>query len=786
MKLQALLICVAVLLTLGLSAQAQDANHGVPGGYVYSNGRNALYYDYGTGATRNLTADLKEQTTKSPLTISEDGQVLTWLQVNKLVTRRLPDSEPYIALPRADVRNFPLVQGKLEQLSLSPGGTHLTFESVEKGYSWFLLEPGNPKPTRSSGHDRYPKYEQRVGEFNGTTLFEISPGKGWQFGNTGFYPPTFPLRATGITIDYEPNKIHKVGEWVESLWGSRTIPNVPASSLIVPIKEAHAKFSIRRDTHFFVWQKPKAWQLGQHFVAFVYKTETGWGPIEIRLLGAQCSIGGVKDQKPGIWEIPITASDFKGLAWKPDGSLTYQDGNKVFSFKAEKIREGIEASGTAVYNEPGNRIPKVIAKDNVFLIKPELVAENINGDRLHWADDNTFLFYGTEADSSLKNIYYWRAGKVETLCSAPEVFSYCDKAPPDIAQAESAIARSNKDDATSGYFYIGGIQTRWAHLSKDYVRILVGKADEPSALQYTLPLESEIKDISDPTGYEYLKIPAGPKESPFVTIKIGQVIIIKRGNKYAAIKPLAIDYKYKSIDELPPDIRKGWMEYKDKGPPPFWDWMTYEWKYWPNATPAPIAKTEKEAPAPSSLKPTSGMGKSFYKPPPWPDSLTPSEFYVTGGDMRITWRQDEFDKRKTLDRMIDGKMWTLVQEEKVCFYLRGPQTLFNASVPSRMRMQEIVPSQLQFSSPSADYVGVFLNTIIVFRFNGQYLAIKPISVSQRYKSFEDFPQEIRDKVQTSIGSSQFKPDGRCLNYEWRYWPAETASKVLTGPLTKAP
>jgi len=819
-----ILVFVAVLFVLGFLVQAQE----IPGGIVYSDGKDAIYREFKTGQTINLTADLKGSSIKGPLAASEDGLLLIWLQDGKFAMRRLPDGKSYPATMKkiVDERGneikeghgtaiyvpLPPIQKEIRNLTLSPEGLRFGFEYTEKEKAWILVEPGKPgklhrvyntrtgRTTLEPDETIYPKYRTQIDEFNAIAVLHSVAGstrlvQGYnRYGNAAFYPPTFPIRLTYDMLSPDEIARRKRDRVVsEPGLSSITTPDL-GSGLTVTVKEAHKKFSIKRDAHFLTWQKASSWQSGQQFLALIYKTDKGWGPIEIRdnkpiFYGNPITRNGrlysfpIENQKPGVWEIPVSLASCDGLSWKPDGSLTYLSDGKVFLLDGYQIKQGIENSGIAKNPDPHRYTP--VPVNNVFAIGSELVVSGINGDRHHWISNDTFLFRGKEEGSLSRTLYVWCNGKVERLLSlATEEFSYCDRAPSGIAGPVFG-----KDRAFSGLgpgggiskFYIGSIETHWHGQTGNRVMIYVagGHIEE---LEYALPFETNIEDIRNPLEYDYRKIPKKSGELPCVTINLDrQILLLKSGNRYAAIKPLELEHKYKSIEEMVPEVRRDWLEYKDKGPPPIWDWMTYEWKYWPASSVIAFSKDDKAAkPMINPFLSTSGKAEALERPFTWRQDIPnpPSEFYMTGppefcvtaGNIKTFWGRGNN-----------------IEPALRAGYLSKENNLGWSIVP-HSRIEDIAnPSKYKYIQPDYSYsygVVVGFNEILILRRGNEYAAIRPIAIFQKYKSIEEMPEHLRNHLLTNLDPRSPRPSGRCLTYEWKYWSIPSTDSAKANSLTQ--
>ena len=760
MKATMVTVVLFVLLVLGFTAQAQE----IPGGIVYSDGKNAIYYDYKSGETKNLTADLRAPPIRATAA-SEDGLVLTWLQDNKLLARKLPDGKPYVL----ETKRFSPVAENVRTLTLSPEGSVISWESTEKEKSWILEEAAKAR-VKPGDYNPWPKYVTKIEEYNALTALNSDTTWTWRCGNAVSYPPTLPIRTT-----YEASGIPKDPRVVEGPLLQYVTPPDVCPGISIPVKTASEMFGIKRDAHLIAWRKVSDWKTNQ-FYALAYRTEKGWTTIEIRNSQFVDYRPGSKD-KPGVWEIPISLSDLTCLAWKPDGSLTYLSDGKIFAISADQIQKGIADSKIGidkrVFSRGTDKSPTTILPavpvNNVLRVKTEVVAEGINGDRLHWVTDDTFLF--RRKDYSQRDICSWKGGKVEIICPAPAEFSYCDRAPFGIT---GPLAGKDKSELGNGafkkdyYLSIGGIRIHWDGQTSDYVRIWIGEEDG----EYALTPTTKIEDLSDPSKYTYRKAKTDGKP-PSVTIKLDQILLLRSGNKYVAIKPVELEHRYKSVDDMEPELKKSWtkgpaplVKALKESPPPIFKSLTYEWKYWPTSSAIALNKVATTRPASDSF--VSGKGQALEKPEGWSREKIPSAFCITVGGVKATWHMTESGRsaRISLPPWEEGKLeYAFIQGQDL-------EVIVN-------------PASYKYKRSSGDYsvMHVYFSkgAIVLIKHNDEYVALRSVDFSTKYKTLGEMPEEIRKYVTPNLDPKSPRASTRCLDYEWKHWPAATVIVAKTAP-----
>jgi len=359
-----------------------------------------------------------------------------------------------------------------------------------------------------------------------------------------------------------------------SILGYTTVPNVSPLTTIT-VQDACKWFSQKRNAYLADWSKDS------QMLAVIYQTAYGWGPIEIQ------DVNKARDKnKPGVYEIALQLESCDCLAWKPDGSLTYLSKGEVWLLDGQQIRQGITNSSTASDPKPGCATP--VAVNNVFSVAPEKIAYGINAKRIHWVSDTAFIFRGED-----NGLHLWNNGRTEQLLPVvPENFFYCKTSPiEETAGAKIASASfspapnayvlettSGKDrapeatiDGVKGvaYFEVGTIKMEWRSGSSNRVSMNVSRKE------FTLTEESDLGSIKDPSAYEYKKVTL---RQPFVSVSLNKTIIFRADNAYVAIKPTGLTPSK--------EMRPGRLGI-------YYDWMDYEWKFWPKVLPIKVATAKK-------------------------------------------------------------------------------------------------------------------------------------------------------------------------------------------------
>jgi hypothetical protein len=443
-------VIAMTFLSIAMSAKAQD----LTGGIIYSDGKNAFFQDF-TGNKASLATGTKATQIKEAVAVSVDGSTLFWSDRSKLWKKVLPDGEASYTTyergkptakkgsaassPPADTRN----------LNVSSDGRWISFETTRYDIKWVLMEEGagldqnvNGTPTNFAA---YPFYAVAPDFCNAIVVMPSPGNKGVPevYGNTAYIPPTFPIRATWQDLQMQPT-----AELI--LLKHRTTQSLKISGIYAAERDVHRMFSIKRNARFPTWSKNLS---GRPLIAFIYQSEIGWGPIEIRdptsLPIASFKRGApipatrfVPGTKPGIWEIPILLKTCDGLDWGKDGSLACLTGGMVVSFSSQEILRGIEASDIGREYKPncdnvGPRHWPYIPLNNMIQVQQKTIATGVIGDQFRWIAEKTFLFRN-------RTLLVWNDGKVNELCQAPMNFSYCLKAPPNITATPKVAASTNK------------------------------------------------------------------------------------------------------------------------------------------------------------------------------------------------------------------------------------------------------------------------------------------------------------------------------------------------------
>jgi hypothetical protein len=176
-----------LLLTFGMDAKSEEnslsQSYAIPGGLVYSNGKDAVFLQPDTGKKYILTYSAKNAVVKWPFAVSDNGRKLIWRQDGKLQVQNLPlgipeavkvtmaekktgnnlspEEKKMLALARElDKKNgtkslgytLGVVKGEqdivwpgeIKRFSISPDGDKFTFDGKYNSLGWVMLDQGNP------------------------------------------------------------------------------------------------------------------------------------------------------------------------------------------------------------------------------------------------------------------------------------------------------------------------------------------------------------------------------------------------------------------------------------------------------------------------------------------------------------------------------------------------------------------------------------------------------------------------------------------------------------------
>ncbi|MEK7658528.1 MAG: hypothetical protein AAB352_01525 [Patescibacteria group bacterium] len=583
-----IVLIVLIFLALCVSAKAKE----IPGGIVFSDGKDLVYCDFTTKQRINLTGGVEETIGNDPFTVSEDGTTLFWIKDRKLWIKLLPNGKSYtlkrtVFKPIGKDREVAngitdvIVPQSAKNIVVSRNGNNISFELEKTGDSMVPIKPG-------SEIDKmwFAKYKPHVAQYwplyiakkdvcNAVVFFKKdingnmpSPLPAWQYcGNTNFCAPVWPFRTNPSYFGEDAYKFKN------PLVFSGPEHDIEANASLMG-NECIKRFSFRRDGHFAVWLTAE--NPDEELFAVIYQTPFGWGPIEIRgqsqAMIRNSATGKVsKNLHPGIYEIPVQLRNCEGLAWKPepDGGLAFFSEGTVFLLDGEQIKNGIKNSGLVKHPKYSFRNLPV---NNVFPIQPKTIITEIKGSKYHWISNNAFIFRDEKGILRL-----WDGGgELSMLLDfVPEAFFYCNplglkanmpmvssgKTPDSLLQS---VSGKNKLPANQNIwpsfsaFTVGSIKTGWRgsigpipSSPNGAITIFLeteeAKNSGQGLLLFALIDETDISKITDPSKYEFKGLnqtgfsDSKGKSLPQVLVPVKKIIVLRIGNTYAAIKPVEID-----------------------------------------------------------------------------------------------------------------------------------------------------------------------------------------------------------------------------------------------------
>ena len=558
MKAKLGIVC-SLVLVLSFSVQAAE----IPGGIVYSNGKNVVYYDLKTGQETNLVSDLNPGNLKLAA-ISADGKVLVWIKNRVFWAKLLPDGKPFL-LPTK--RLFP-------RRSRHPDVKNLSV-SADKHFIVFQMRGMIQERKREVDWVKLRKQAKRM----------TVPGKR--------YPtPMKPIKFFEITRSFAiPIKVYIRG-------GSQEV------SL-----RSYGGWQHNRDNAYFpVWSK------NGETLALIFQKPGIWGPIEIYYDCSPnflCTRGdGMRSRHP--WE---TLSEYKKYRKEYKKNFEERIKNRIRRKKIKLVLRSCEGLAWRPYAYGTTEIITWLSGGKVYSENGEVIARGIRGSNLSWITNDSFIFRGTDG-----TLYFWKQRKIKKLMKfVPEQFSYCSR--PSLAVDVVTAGKESKGKdrvrlVRGNEFHIGTIKTGVMMRTVESIYIKTGINDlDPygspqKQLEFAFPNEKDIKDIEDPSQYDYktifLKMWRGGLP-PCITVPLNQIVLLKDGNRYAAIKPVKLEphkrkgkpvYQESSLKKVTigaggtPERRKYLEELvkrtrqrerqersRQKGP---MEWLVYEWKYWPD------------------------------------------------------------------------------------------------------------------------------------------------------------------------------------------------------------
>lgn len=558
---------------------------GIPGGIVAADGKNVIYHDLGTGQRTILVSGNIQIAA-----IDEEGRLLVWQTERGFMAKIFPDGEPFAVPSQNPTQSVPfdrvLMQGKpkeipilwgemvsykeggllvsnqVRNLVVAPAGAaELAFEAPREGDVYIPAGRGVKFP-------RYPRYICTGGIFTSVNIISVMriPFQGIQGGLQGLrfsyygYGQRNPVKPYEVTYLKEPYDYFKEmhGQVLRRVKGTTTAETgaVPENEQARRLWEEEYSLGLRH-ARFPDWSKAQ-----EPMLAMIFQTNRGWGPISIKYYKTSDILWPNPDKIKVPKKIPVLLKNCNGLAWKPDGTITYESEGKIYSADGRVLAEGIELT------------------------------------KFYWITNDIFIYRGKD-----NVLYCWQNGKREKLLSSvPEEFSYCSQNP-------LATTGKNKVSGDGTRFYIGTIRTacermrRTSEPSKVYfydtktgkllreemrpppdkqgvviVTNLTGpwKVKEYEELEFAFPTETNFDDISDPTKYNYQlasRVASGFLRPDFWIggvnlngVNLNQVLLLKKENRYAAIKPVF--------------IHEGIVPHRSFYP--VGAYMIYEWKYWGN------------------------------------------------------------------------------------------------------------------------------------------------------------------------------------------------------------
>jgi hypothetical protein len=613
---------VLLSVVLFLVSVAQVIATDIPGGVVFSNGKDAIYREFQTGTTKNLTSNYSWVTVKDKFACN--GKTLVWWQDGKFWSMDIPLGTPkFVPINKAVTKNGhtpaindiiePLVwqdSNSIKNMTVLPDNEHFLFDGDASDVGWVCLDPGKPDsfsrlwaagqyanfmvadPTKSDlRFEVLPLWVKRQDTFHGIFCLGTNRNRLYTTTNNPYVPvfggliddcpaPIFKCPDSSPTGIKRPLGHGLIGGWRNG----RVTKN---NDLRV-----YNQNSIKKNAVF------AAVEPNGHRIAYIYQIGNQWGPIEIKTIEREedffalstvsvfdsMSLNLNKDKipegylKPRELEIQTFFPSVEGLAWIPGGSLTIFSQGKVFLIKENDIAAGFARSRVVMNPHKGDKkYANIKTENNILTVTPEPIAQNIQGDCFNWISSSTLIWLGQDG-----NMYVWRAGVTEKLMDAVGNFSYCPQSPFENIDINSVhgsnITHSSGTINAERFFKVGAMEFAW---QESWMSIWISVKEEHSrglGRGFVIPDQTSLEEIINPAVYEYQTEFRFRDQAPIkeARINIGQIIIfpVGSGSDYVGLKLLKININKEH---------------------PLKNSCDFEWKVWkgvPPPDPSKIVKTK--------------------------------------------------------------------------------------------------------------------------------------------------------------------------------------------------
>ncbi len=551
-----------LLLVFCFTTRANTAE--VAGCLVYRDGNTVVAYNPGTGQKSLIAQDIADS-----FGISEDGNSLIILRDHQFTIQKLAEgkseemrvmrfnSEAKKPADRIARLGIPDVK----QLALSPNGQRLAFAFQDSGPQW--------TPVGQFGTEFV--FDQKLETFQAVTLLQTdsinrvhkTESITW-FGNTAWWNPViqgkviFPYWTPGSSPSPALNGValpakHLSYAWPPALPNNRKWLTEWKWNPVYSFDQCSEKFTIRRNACFPTFSRSKQWGQGYQWVAVIYQTDTGFGPIELYQLNLE-KLEATKN--PGFCEIPVRFQSVSGMSFTPDGSLlVFADGN-VVSYEGSVIRESMDQASFAPDNHWQQvATPLPVPANSTLPLQPKVVAlqpagplATIENAHLCALDETRFLFLGPD-----NKVRLWDG--TSAIVVAPDVmkggFYYCTAQPP--VKANLAVTGVSVTTLAPPANPLGktelpkkfipqkttnlwkGVDCRWQETRDKKLQLTVYRAKGASpatkAVTFGIPGVKTLEEIGDPfiiTGEE--------KQLPFtVVVDTDQPVLLRSDDNCIAI-----------------------------------------------------------------------------------------------------------------------------------------------------------------------------------------------------------------------------------------------------------